>query len=110
MGAGAGFQADSNAEWPKNSIHILIKRHLRTRNYSKVQQGFFFWGGKKKLDRSFKDGITEEELKNAVNGWVQEENDLPSQRIRTGWSGKQQHYYGRTKMDFQKTWKKKVKI
>ena len=35
-------------------------------NYDKVQLGF-----KEEIARFIKDGITEEELKNAVNGWVQ---------------------------------------
>ncbi|NKI26025.1 insulinase family protein [Arenibacter sp. 6A1] len=66
-GAGAGFQADSNRE-DENSAMYLYAIYAPA-NYDKVQLGF-----KEEIDRFINEGITEEELKNAVNGWIQEEN------------------------------------
>ena len=66
-GAGAGFQADANAEDQNSSMYLYAI--YAPANYEKVQLGF-----KEELDRFIKDGITENELKDAVNGWIQEEN------------------------------------
>jgi len=66
-GAGAGFQADGNKE--DNNSEMYLYAIYAPANYDKVQLGF-----KEEIARFIKDGITEEELKNAVNGWVQEQN------------------------------------
>jgi len=100
-GAGAGFQADSNADDQNSSIYLYAI--YAPENYSKVQQGFL-----EELDRFIKDGITEEELKNAVNGWVQEENVSRAKDAELAGLVNNNIYYGRT-MDFQKTLEEKVK-
>ena len=63
-GAGAGFQADSDSD-DQNSQMYLYAIYAPT-NYDKVQQGF-----KEEIARFIKDGITQEELEDAVNGWTQ---------------------------------------
>ena len=66
-GAGAGFQADGSKKDENSEMYIYAI--YAPANYDKVQLGF-----KEEIARFIKDGITEEELKNAVNGWVQEQN------------------------------------
>tara|TARA_R110002049_G_scaffold68422_4_gene177366 strand:+ start:718 stop:3432 length:2715 start_codon:yes stop_codon:yes gene_type:complete len=100
-GAGAGFQADFNADDQNSSIYLYAI--YAPENYNKVQQGF-----SEELDRFIKDGITEEELKNAVNGWVQEENVSRAKDAELAGLINNNLYYGRT-MDFQKTLEEKVK-
>tara|TARA_R110000868_G_scaffold252529_2_gene509175 strand:+ start:718 stop:3432 length:2715 start_codon:yes stop_codon:yes gene_type:complete len=100
-GAGAGFQADFNADDQNSSIYLYAI--YAPENYNKVQQGF-----SEELDRLIKDGITEEELKNAVNGWVQEENVSRAKDAELAGLINNNLYYGRT-MDFQKTLEEKVK-
>jgi len=63
-GAGAGFNGDGS-KTDRNSGMFLYAIYAPA-NYDKVQLGF-----KEEIARFIKDGITEEELKNAVNGWVQ---------------------------------------
>jgi len=63
-GAGANFSADGS-KTDRNSALSLYAIYAPA-NYDKVQLGF-----KEEIARFIKDGITEEELKNAVNGWVQ---------------------------------------
>ncbi len=63
-GAGAGFQADSDKE-DQNSQMYLYAIYAPA-NYDKVQLGF-----KEEIARFISDGITQEELENAVNGWTQ---------------------------------------
>jgi len=100
-GAGAGFQADFNADDQNSSMYLYAI--YAPENYNKVQQGF-----SEELDRFIKDGITEEELKNAVNGWVQEENVSRAKDAELAGLINNNLYYGRT-MDFQKTLEEKVK-
>ncbi len=66
-GAGAGFQGDGD-QVDQNSQMFLYAIYA-PENYDKVQLGF-----KEEIARFIKDGITEEELKNAVNGWIQAQN------------------------------------
>ncbi|MFS4416178.1 M16 family metallopeptidase [Maribacter sp. 2307ULW6-5] len=66
-GAGAGFQADGDKN-DQNSQMFLYAIYAPA-NFDKVQLGF-----KEELDRFIAEGITEEELKNAVNGWIQNQN------------------------------------
>ena len=66
-GAGAGFQADSDKA-DQNSQMYLYAIYAPA-NYDKVQLGF-----KEEIARFITDGITQEELENAVNGWVQNQN------------------------------------
>lgn len=66
-GAGAGFQADGSKEDENSGMYLYAI--YAPANYDKVQLGF-----KEEIARFINEGITEEELKNAVNGWVQAQN------------------------------------
>ncbi|MEO5787960.1 pitrilysin family protein [Gelidibacter sp.] len=66
-GAGGYVNVDRSND-DKNST-IFIYAIYAPENATKVQQGF-----KEEIARYMADGITEDELKNAVNGWVQEQN------------------------------------
>jgi zinc protease len=100
-GAGAGFQADFDKD-DQNSSMYLYAMYAPT-NYEKVQLGF-----KEEIDRFLKDGITEDELKDAVNGWVQEENVSRAKDGELANLINNNIFYGRT-MDFQKKLEEKVK-
>ncbi len=100
-GAGAGFQADHNKN-DQNSSLILYAIYAPS-NYEKVQQGF-----KEELDRYIKDGITEDELKDAVNGWVQEENVSRAKDGELAGLINNNIFYNRS-MEFQKELEEKVK-
>lgn len=63
-GAGAGINVDGDKK-DKNTI-LYIYAIYAPQNYDKVQKGF-----KEETDRYIKDGITKEELSNAVKGWIQ---------------------------------------
>ncbi|MEL6812417.1 MAG: pitrilysin family protein [Bacteroidota bacterium] len=63
-GAGGGVQVD-DSDKEKNSS-MFIYAIYAPENAEKVQKGF-----KEEIDRFIKDGITEEELKDAVKGWVE---------------------------------------
>lgn len=66
-GAGGRVSIDSDPK-EKNSS-IMVYAIYAPENASKVQRGF-----KEEIERFIKDGITEEELKVAVNSWVQGQN------------------------------------
>jgi zinc protease len=66
-GAGAGANVDGSKD-DKNSA-IFVYAIYAPENNDKVQLGF-----KEETARFIKDGITEDELKNAVKGWVQGQN------------------------------------
>jgi zinc protease len=66
-GVGANFSADGDQEDQASSIFIYAI--YNPDNLEKVQLGF-----KEEINRFIEDGITEEELTNAVNGWVQSKN------------------------------------
>ena len=66
-GAGGRVSVDSDSK-DKNSS-IMVYAIYAPENASKVQKGF-----SEEIERFIKDGITEEELKVAVNSWVQGEN------------------------------------
>lgn len=66
-GAGGNVGVDSNKDDKNSSMYIYAI--YAPENAAKVQQGF-----KEEIARYIEEGITEEELKNAVNGWVQEQN------------------------------------
>ena len=63
-GAGGGVSVDGNKDDKNSSMYIYAI--YAPMNAAKVQKGF-----KEEIARFIKDGITEEELKNAVNGWIQ---------------------------------------
>ncbi|WP_026809864.1 M16 family metallopeptidase [Arenibacter latericius] len=100
-GAGAGFQVDLDND-DQNSSMYLYAIYAPT-NYEKVQQGF-----KEEIDRFIKDGITEDELKNAVNGWIQEENVSRAKDGELASLINNNIFYNRS-MDFQKQLEEKVK-
>ncbi len=66
-GAGARVRVDENKD--DNSSSMLVYAIYAPQNAVKVQEGF-----KEETERFIKDGITEEELKGAVKGWVQGKN------------------------------------
>jgi len=66
-GAGAGANIDGNKEDKNSSFYVYAI--YAPANYDKVQLGF-----KEETARFIKDGITDDELKNAVKGWVQGQN------------------------------------
>jgi zinc protease len=66
-GAGAGISVDGDKNDKNSSMYIYAI--YAPENADKVQLGF-----KEEIARFIKDGITEEELKNAVTGWVQSQN------------------------------------
>lgn len=66
-GAGGNVGVDSNKDDKNSSMYIYAI--YAPENAAKVQQGF-----KEEIARYIAEGITEEELKNAVSGWVQEQN------------------------------------
>jgi zinc protease len=66
-GAGLGFQADGDTRDTNSQMYLYAI--YAPENYGKVQLGF-----KEEIDRFIKDGITQEELDNAVNGWIQEQS------------------------------------
>ena len=66
-GAGGGVGADSDKEDENSQIYVYAI--YNPMNLDKVQLGF-----KEEIDRYIEEGITEEELKNAVNGWIQGQN------------------------------------
>jgi zinc protease len=65
--AGAGANIDGSKDDKNSSFYVYAI--YAPENYDKVQQGF-----KEETARFIKDGITEEELKIAVKGWVQGQN------------------------------------
>jgi len=66
-GAGGGVGVDGNKDDKNSSVYIYAI--YAPENAAKVQLGF-----KEEIARFIKDGITEEELQNTVNGWVQSQN------------------------------------
>ncbi len=66
-GAGGQVTLDANPD-DKNSS-LMIYAIYAPENATKVQDGF-----NEEITRYIKEGITEDELQNAINGWVQEKN------------------------------------
>lgn len=100
-GAGAGFRADPDMEDQNSSMYLYAI--YAPANYAKVQTGF-----KEELDRFIKDGITEDELKNAVNGWVQEENVSRAKDAELASLINNNIFYGKD-MAFHKSLEEKIK-
>lgn len=99
-GAGSGFGADSDQNDQNSQMYMYAI--YAPENYDKVQLGF-----KEELDRYIKDGITEEELKDAVNGWVQEQSVSRAKDNELTRTINDNIFYDRT-MDFQKALEDKV--
>jgi zinc protease len=66
-GAGGGLSADSDKEDQNSQLYIYAI--YNPDNLDKVQLGF-----KEEIQRFLDEGITEDELKDAVNGWIQGQN------------------------------------
>ncbi len=99
-GAGAGLQADSDKIDQNSQMYFYAI--YAPENYDKVLLGF-----REELARFIKDGITKEELENAVNGWVQEENVSRAKDDELLTVINNNTYYERT-MDFQKSLEEKI--
>lgn len=99
-GAGAGFQADGNKEDANSGMYLYAI--YAPANYDKVQLGF-----KEEIARFIEDGITEEELKNAVNGWIQAQSVSRAKDNELSSLINNNIFYDRD-MDFQKELEEKV--
>jgi zinc protease len=66
-GAGGNLNADTDTE-DQNS-QFFVYAIYNPDNLEKVQLGF-----REEIERLIAEGVTEEEVKNAVNGWVQGQN------------------------------------
>lgn len=100
-GAGGNVNVDANKNNKNSSMYVYAI--YAPENASKVQQGF-----REEIARFIEDGITEEELTNAVNGWVQEQNVSRAKDNELVSVINNNLYYDRT-MDFQKEVENKVK-
>jgi zinc protease len=99
-GAGAGLQADGD-KVDQNSLLYLYAIYA-PENYDRIHLGF-----KEEIERFIKDGITEEELKNAVNGWIQGENVSRAQDNELSSLINNNIFYDRT-MAFHKDMEEKI--
>lgn len=99
-GAGGGLGADDNIK-DQNS-QLWIYAIYNPDNYDKVQQGF-----REELDRLIADGVTQEELDNAVNGWIQAQSVSRAKDNELAGAINNNLYYQRT-MAFQKNTEDKV--
>lgn len=100
-GAGGNVGVDSNKDDKNSSMYIYAI--YAPENASKVQQGF-----KEEIARYIAEGITQEELTNAVNGWVQEQNVSRAKDNELARVISSNLYYDRD-MDFQKNVEEQVK-
>ncbi len=100
-GAGGNVGVDGDKKDKNSSMYVYAI--YNPENASKVQQGF-----KEEIARFIKDGITEEELTNVVNGWVQEQNVSRAKDNELAGTIGNNLYYDRD-MNFQKAIESKVK-
>ena len=100
-GVGANFSADSDAGDRNSSIFLYAI--YNPDNLEKVQTGFA-----EELDRFIAQGITQEELTNAVNGWVQGESVSRAKDNELSSLINNNLYYHRD-LDFQKNLEAKMK-
>ncbi|WP_424004300.1 M16 family metallopeptidase [Maribacter sp. IgM3_T14_3] len=94
-GAGAGFQGDGNKDDQNSQMYLYAI--YAPENFDKVQLGF-----KEEIARFIKDGITEEELTNAINGWIQSKNVSRAKDNELSSLINNNIFYNRT-LDFQKS-------
>jgi zinc protease len=92
-GAGAFFRPDLHED--NSHSQVMLYAIYNPLNYEKVQLGF-----KEELDRFIREGVTEEELGNAVNGWIQEQTVSRAKDGELSGTLQNNLYFGRT-MDFQ---------
>jgi len=100
-GVGASFNVDGDKE-DKNSSFFVYAIYAPA-NYDKVQLGFT-----EEIDRLIKDGITQEELDNAINGWVQGQTVSRAKDRELSSLINNNIYYHRT-LDYQKGFEEKIK-
>ncbi|HKK11232.1 MAG TPA: pitrilysin family protein, partial [Flavobacteriaceae bacterium] len=100
-GVGGYVSVDDDKE-DKNSS-VMIYAIYAPQNAQKVQKGF-----KEEIERFIKDGITEEELKNAVNGWIQAQSVSRAKDNELSSTINNNLYYDRD-LNFQKNIEEKVK-
>ncbi len=100
-GAGGNVGIDSNKKDKNSSMYVYAI--YNPENAAKVQQGF-----REEIARFIKDGITQDELTNVVNGWVQEQNVSRAKDNELARTIGSNLYYDRD-MNFQKDIESKVK-
>lgn len=100
-GVGAGFSADGDAI-DKNSS-LFIYAIYAPSNYEKVQKGF-----SEEINKFISEGITQEELDNAVNGWTQGQAVSRAKDRELASTINNNLYYHRT-LEFQKQVEEKIK-
>ncbi|MCK7591788.1 insulinase family protein [Subsaxibacter sp. CAU 1640] len=100
-GAGGNVGVDGDPKDKNSSMYVYAI--YNPENAAKVQQGF-----REEIARFIKDGITQEELTNVVNGWVQEQNVSRAKDNELATTVGNNMYYDRD-MNFQKDIEAKVK-
>ncbi len=100
-GAGGYVNVDSDEKNKRSSI--IVYAIYGPDNAAKVQKGF-----REEIERFIKDGITEDELKTAINGWVQAENVSRAKDNELAGTINNNLYYDRD-MLFHKTIEDKLK-
>ena len=100
---GVGAQAQVDDDKKDNNSMLWVYAIYNPENAAKVQQGF-----KEEIARFIKDGITEDELKNVVNGWVQEQSVSRAKDNELARKIGDNMYYDRD-MNFQKGIEARVK-
>ena len=100
-GAGGNVGIDSDNKDKNSSMYIYAI--YNPENAGKVQQGF-----REEIARFIADGITQEELTNVVNGWVQEQNVSRAKDNELASTIGNNLYYDRD-MEFQKGIEAKMK-
>ncbi len=100
-GVGANLSVDGDKE-DKNSSFFVYAIYAPT-NYSKVQKGF-----SEEITRLINDGVTQEELDNAINGWVQSKSVSRAKDRELSSLINNNIYYHRT-LEFQKNIEAKIK-
>ena len=100
-GAGGNVGVDGDPKDKNSSMYVYAI--YNPENAAKVQQGF-----REEIARFIADGITEEELTNVVNGWVQEQNVSRAKDNELAGTIGNNLYYDRD-MTFQKNIEAKVK-
>ena len=100
-GAGGNVGVSSDQKDKNSSMYIYAI--YNPENSAKVQQGF-----REEIQRFISDGITQEELTNAINGWVQEQSVSRAKDNELAGTIGNNMYYDRD-MDFQKNIEEQVK-
>lgn len=100
-GAGGGVSVDGSSDDKNSSVYIYAI--YAPENAAKVQKGF-----KEEVARFIDEGITQEELTNAINGWVQAQN-VSRAKDRELSSLVNNNLYYKRDINFQKNVEKNIK-